>query len=249
MSLFKNLTTAGLEETEDRTGGFAAINADLYTATIKMAYHSVAKSGANAINLVFDIGSREYRETIYITNKKGENFFLNKEDKTKKVPLPGFTVVDDICLCATEQPLSEQESEDKVVKLYDHEAKKELNKTVPVLTGLLGKQVGIGVIKSLENKNVLNETTGLYEPTAETREVNSIDKVFHVPTNLTMVEVRNGVEEAVFFAGWVERNKNQIRDKRAIKDGAAGRPTSGRAASTAPVAGATTERKSLFGKK
>lgn len=254
MSLFKSFTTAGLEETEDRVGGFSSVEAGLYTATIKMAYHSVAASGANAINFVFDLGGREYRETTYITNKKGENFFLNKEDKTKKVPLPGFTVVDDICLCTTEKPLSEQDAQEKVVKIYDFDAKKELPKSVPVLVDLLGQKVGLGIIKTLENKNVKNTTTGEYEPTAETREVNSIDKVFHVPSNLTMVEVRNEVEEAVFFTGWVERNKGEIRDKRLIKDGVGGTPgrpgaPGARPAPTAPQAGEAPARKSLFGKK
>ncbi|MFR7882301.1 MAG: hypothetical protein ACLU5J_13140 [Christensenellales bacterium] len=41
-------------------------------------------------------GKKPYTETIYITNKEGKNYFLNKQDPTKKVPLPGFTLIDDL---------------------------------------------------------------------------------------------------------------------------------------------------------
>jgi hypothetical protein len=242
MGIFGNLTNEGLEEAQDRLGGFAPLETDAYDTTIKVAYAMQSAGGAHGVVLIGDIGGREYRETLWVTNRKGENF-LNKDDKTKKVPLPGFTVVDDICLATTEKPLSEQPTEDKVVNVYDADAKKEVPKSVPVLTDLIGKTVTLGIVKQLVNKS--EKQGDEYVPIADTREENVIEKVFHTPTKMTMVEARNGKTEASFFQTWLDRNKGQVRDRRTIKDGeggSAGRPG-------APQAGATGAgpKKSLFG--
>ncbi len=247
MSIFANMKTEGLEEAQDRLGGFQVFDTDAYDATIKLAYAITSAGGAHGVVLTAELpGGKEYNETIYVTNRKGENFFLNKDDKTKKVPLPGFTTMDHICLAATEQPLSAQETEEKIVKVYDSETKSQLPKSVQVLTGLLGKPVTLGILKQLENKNE-KDSAGNYQPTAETRDTNVIDKVFHTETKKTMVEALNG-QDATFYEGWVAKNKGQTRDKRSIKDGQAG--TSGRPSAGAPAAGAPAtgnKPKSLFG--
>lgn len=242
MALFNNLKSDGLEESQDRLGGFTPLESGIYTGTIKAAYAGHSQNGAMSVTVLADFGGKEYRETFYITNKKGENFFLNKDDKTKKVPLPGFTVVDDICLIVTGKPLAEQETEEKVINLYDYELKKEVPKSVPMMTELLGQKISLGILKQIENKQA-KDNTGEYQPTAETREVNLVDKVFHPELKLTVAEARNGQEEAKFYAAWEERNKGQTRDKRTIKDGAGGNAGSPpkAAAGTAPA------RKSLFG--
>lgn len=253
MSLFGNLKSEGLEQSEDRLGGnFGPVESDIYKAVIKAAYAGQAGSGARSVSFIFDLGGREFRPTIYITNKRGENFFINKQDQSKKVPLPGFTTVDDICLVATGKPLAEQDAEEKVVKLYDPELKKEAPKSVPMLIELVGKEVSLAVLKLLVNKNVKNDTTGEYEPTAETREENNIEKVFDTDSQMTVNEARQGAEKPAFWDGWLERNKGKTRDKRTLKDGETGNvgaPKSSRAATGTPPQAANTERKSLFGKK
>lgn len=249
MSMFKNMTNNGLEETQDRLGGFQPLATDIYTGVLKLAYATTASSGAQAINFVFETQGKEYRETVYITNKKGENFFLNKDDKTKKVPLPGFVIADDICLCATEKPLSEQEVEEKVVKLYDFEAKKELPKSVPVLVELIGKTVSLGIVQELHNKTKKNDSTGEYEPIEEEVTKNVIEKVFHTESKFTMVEVRNGAETAAFWDAWVERNKGSVKDKRDLKNGKPGAPGKPAPAGSGQTATPAAARKSLFGAK
>lgn len=249
MSLFGNLSKKGLEESQDRVGGFGPVETDYYAAVIKQAYVTTAQSGARAVNFEFTLpGGKPLRNTVYVTDKAGKNYFLNKDDNTKKVPLPGFTVVDDICLCTVEKDLAEVDIEEKVVKIYDYEQKKELPTTVPVLVELLGKTVGLGVLKITENKSKKNEGSGEYELIAETREINEIDKVFHDESGFTVVEVRAGLETPTFRDGWIERNKGKTRDKRKLKDGQTGAPSSsGKAAPVAAASGG--ERKSLFGKK
>jgi hypothetical protein len=249
-TLFGNLSTTGLEEAQDRLGGnFGAVESDIYDFVVTQFYAGKSAKGANFIQLIAKDGDREYREQIYFTNKDGQNYFLNKDDKTKKVPLPGFTTVNDICLITTGKELHELEFEDKMVKVYDADLKKEAPKSVPVAIEVIGKHVKLGVIKTLENKSVKNDSTGDYEPTAETREVNSTDKVFHPELNLTVVEAKAEATVANFYGGWLERNKGKTRDKRVIKDGeagVAGAPPKGRMAP--PPSAAAAPRKSLFGK-
>jgi hypothetical protein len=246
MSLFSGMTNDGLEETEDRLGGYSVYASDIYNATVKMAYAGKSASGANFISFEFDLGSgRNYREVAYFTNKKGENFWIN--ETKKKIPLPGFSLVDDICLLTTEEPLAAQVTEDKMVKVYDADAKKEMPKSVPVLINLLGKPISLGVLKQLEDKTA-KSSSGEYLPTGETRETNAIDKAFHTDTKLTVVEARLGKDAGEFWDKWLEKNKDAVRDRRSKNGGATGAP--GRPTGGPPQSGgAAVERKSLFGKK
>lgn len=242
MSLFKNLTSDNLEQTEDRLGGSYLHEAGIHIAKIKSAYAGKSAKGAMFIGLSVDINGKEFREDIYITNRNGENFFLNKTDTTKKVPLPGFTIIDDICLIATGKPLSEQDTEEKVIKAYDADAGKEVNKSVDMLVDLLGQEVALGILKVLENKT--KKEGDEYVVTDEERTYNTIDKVFHPTQKITVNEARNGQTEAMFWTAWADRNTGQVRDKRAKKAGE--RPArNGGSASSSDNKPAT---KSLFGK-
>jgi hypothetical protein len=248
MSLFGKLTSEGLEKSQDRLGGFSPLDSGVYIAKIKALYAGQSAGGAMSITLLAELqNGKEYRETVYVTNKEGKNFFLNKDDRTKKVPLPGFTVADDLCLIATGKPLAEQDTEEKVINVYDYETKKELPKSVPMIVEAIGQEVSLGIIKQVVNKNVKQGTE--YVATAETREENFIDKVFHPTLRLSVAEARNGQDEPKFQEAWIARNKDQVRDKRTIKDGEAGAASNGRPpkAGAAPVAGVQTARKSLFG--
>lgn len=247
-NLFGNLTTSGLEESEDRLGGgFKPLNTDIYNVKVKVLYAGQADSGAKNCTVVAILpDGKEYRETIYITNKKGENFFLNKDDQTKKVPLPGFTTIDDICLAATGFPLAEQPFEEKVLKIYDFEQKKEVPTKVMVAVEVCDKEVSLAIQHVLEDKTKKNDQTGEYEATGETRELNQIAKVFHTESRVTMAEARSG-QDAAFWDSWLERNKDKPYDKR---KGAA--PGAGKPAGKPPTAGGAGApaggRKSLFGK-
>ena len=242
MSLFNKLTSDGLEESQDRLGGFSPFDSDIYIGTIKVAYAGTSSGGATSVSVVVDADGKEYRETFYVTNKKGENFFISQDKK--KVPLPGFTVVDDICLIASGKPLANQETEETVINLYDFDAKKELPKSVPMLTDLVGQKIALGILKQLENKNAKN-AAGEYEPTEETRETNVVDKVFHPEMKLTVAEARNGKEDPEFWDKWVEKNKGTVRDKTEKKAGGnAGAPPK-----PAAAGGTAAPRQSLFGKK
>lgn len=221
MGLFDKLTTEGLEETQDRLGGSRILESDIYPAQIKMAYAGKSAGGAHNITLILKLeNGNEYRETHYITNKQGENFFRNRQDESKKIPLPGFTIIDDLCLVTTEKPLAQQDTEEKVVNIYDFDQKKEVPTSVQMLTDLIGKLAYFAITKDIENKN--EKSGDQYVPTAETREVNTTQKVFHHPSKMTVVEARSGAKEPEFYGAWVEKHQGKDRDRRTLKDGPAG---------------------------
>lgn len=234
MSIFSNLSSKGLETQADTLGGFSPLESGAYEAEIKALYVTTSASGAMALNLVAGIDNREYRETIYITNKNKENFFVSKQTG-KKVPLPGFTTINDLCLCAIGKELCELETETKVVKVYDYETKQEMPKEVPMVVDVLGSKVCLGILKEVVDKNVKSGDD--YVPSGETREQNTINKVFHAETHMTVNEAKSGKQEASFYEKWVQKHAGKTVNKAKGAGGTAGAPK--KAAPAAP-------KKSLF---
>ena len=248
MSLFGNLKSDGLEENQDRLGGFSVLDTDVYAGKVKVAYAGQSKEGARNVTLILDLGGQEHRETIYITTKKGDNFYVKDG---KKIALPGFTTIDDLCQVTTDKVLAEQNAEEKIVNVYDPDAKKEMPKSVPVLTDLTGKDVLVAIQRSTVDKTQKNDA-GEYVPTGESRDENTIEKVFHPSFRCTVVEAKKAAAdgkapEAGFITSWVERNKGKTRDKRQNKGGdvKSGRP--GANSNGPPQSGQGAARKSLFG--
>lgn len=199
--MFNDLKNDGLIEQEDRVGGGSfSVPSNIYLATIKMAYGGVSKAGAKFVRFIFDLDGKEFSETLYVTNKDGKNWYLDKNNG--KAPLPGFTHVENICMMANETPLSEQDMDTKIVKAYDPEAGKETNQEVPALVDLIGKKVALGILLQIEDK---------YNAPGETREVNRISAVFHADTKQTLNEAKGG-KDATFWDKWLEANEGKTRD-------------------------------------
>lgn len=75
-----------------------------------------------------------------------------------------------------------------------------------MLMDMVGKQVRLAISLNLVDKTAKNDNTGKYEPTGETKEENSITKVFHPVSNKTVPEVKAG-QEASFHDAWLEKIK------------------------------------------
>ena len=235
MSIFSTLSTENLEQAKDTLGGgYSPLESGSYDAKITAAYVTMSAKDAMAINLVCDIDGREYREQLWITNSKGENFFINKKTHSK-VPLPGFTIVNDICLCTVGQELKELDTTPRVFKIYDYDAKQEMPKEVPTIIDIMGKEITLGILKQIVDKNVKNDA-GEYVPSGETREENVIDKVFHYETKMTVSEAKDGRKEAAFHGKWVAKNTGNTRNKAKGAEKAEGTPVAPKKAT-----------KSLFG--
>ncbi|WP_290870406.1 hypothetical protein [Aquabacterium sp.] len=279
MGIFSGLSTEGLEKNEDRVGGGSWVrDTDIVEFTIKALYAGKSTS-SNAQSVTFigvDADGKEYRETFWITSGAGLNYYMakdkDKKETGKRNPLPGFAIVNDICMVASDKPLNEQDTEEKTFKVYDPDAKQELPKAVPMLVECIGKKVALAIYRVKENKTQKNQTTGAYEAIAEEREVNVAEKAMFPQFRCTVREAEQALENggsvaasgdailnaqgedvAVFWPTWLEAHKGKIRDKRTIKDGAGGqqgRP--GRSAGAPPSSSggnnAGGERKSLFNK-
>lgn len=219
MSLLANLKTDDTIQDDKDTlgGGYRALDSDIYTGTIKYAYLQKSQSSKSlAINLSVDIDGVEFKETLRISNRNGENFY---EKNGKKNYLPSFTTANSIALFACQKELADLDTEPKVLNLYSWEHQKEVPTEVPCITALHGKTVTLGIIKEIRPKQVKN-SQGDYVDTDETKEVNTISKVFHPENHKTVAECKAKADKAQFYEVWLDKYKgyvNEIAPKTANK--------------------------------
>lgn len=229
--MFGNMTTEGFEEETDVLGGGGhSFTSAIYDSTIKMAYAQKSRSSeAMSLVLIATIDGKEYQEAFWYTNKKGENFYVDKNDNTKKHLLPGFQQVNSLCLLATGKGLLQQNHEKKAVGIYDFKLKKEVPTEVEVFMDLLTKPITIALSQIEENKQKKNGA-GKYVNTAETRKVNEAKKFFHTETKRTLSEVRahkanpDGDHTAEFYKAWNEKYAGKLVNNVKEVEGNAGAP-------------------------
>jgi len=198
-------------------GGFLQ-DSDAKEWTIKFAYLDKSAGGAANLNLrMVDSEGKEYRETIYFTNKKGETFY---EREGKRHNLPGFNQVQAICLLAGKKELKDMTTETQAIPVYDFDAKTEVIKEMACVKELDGAKAIFAILRFIEDKKKKNESTGTYEATGETREANRIDKVFQSGTKRTVAEVIAKKETGEFLDKWLEKHQNQVIDLSKGKSGA-----------------------------
>lgn len=222
---------SSVNQEKDMVGGsYTVLDSNIYTGTVKYAYLQASKSGALGLHTAFDIDGKEYSEVFYLTTKEGKNYYTTKDGI--KNYLAGFNHADALALFTTGKPLSELDTEEKSIKLYNFEQAKEVPTSVDMITDMIGKEVKLAIIKKLEFKK--KQVNGEYVETGETREVNTIDKVFSSKDTRTTAEVR-AEKEAEFYEKWLEKNKDQVRD------------TTTKSKSTVPAKGTTSPKvSSLF---
>lgn len=202
-----------IEEDSDFIG-FQPFETDIYIATTKMIYGGKSAKGSRFLTFLGDIDGREYRETFYFTTRDGKTYY---ERDGKKRNLPGFVQANHILLVTTGKGiLDKPKFEERVVKVYDPDQKKEVNTAVPAITAAIGKQVALGIRKKIENRS--EKQGDEYVLTAETRIVNEVDKVFHPTQKVTIAEAR-AKEPATHWDKWLQRNKGVEFDMRKIKNG------------------------------
>jgi len=232
--MFENLQKdAGIkdEEPRDSLGGFI-LPTGIYPCIIDMAYMSKSQNGADAVNLVLKTqDNREIKQTIYITNREGQPYYVDKDSQEKRY-LPGYNQVNSICDLAAGQDIGTvaTAAEEKTIKVYDFDAKKELPKSMPVLTALLGKKIVIGLLNVKENKNV-KDGAGNWVAGSETRNINEINKAFN-EVGLTQAEIKAQSTTPEFLNKWKEKYGDKEIDKSSAVAGA----TAGAPGQAVPVA-------------
>lgn len=219
--LFENITTEGLEELE--FSGYSPLESGAYEAIVKMAYVTTSERGAQAVNIIANIGKREYRETLWVTNAKGENFYLDKQNGAKR-PMAGYTIANNLTQICLGVPLKGIAGVERAVKIYSKEAKAEVPTTVMAIDGLFDIPVTLGILKEIHDKTT-DDGNGKYVPTGDTREVNVINQVFSAETHQTAAEIEKKAE-ATAYDRWVAYNtgKTRNRSKGAANAGKQGAP-------------------------
>lgn len=234
MSL-KNLSTdSSIADEKDSVGGGGVLASGLYPSKVTLAY--MTKAASEAVGIVIHAKTsegRDIRSTQWVTSGKakgGKNFY---EKDGQKHYLPGFLLCQSLALLTVGKELSElDDPEEKVVNLYNFDAKAEVPTKVQVLTELIGKEVLIGLIKQTVDKNVKTEAG--YVPSGETRDENEIDKFFRASDRKTTAEIRAQAPEAVFVDTWNEKWAGQVRNKATKTAGTAGAPKAAAPGSNKP---------------
>ena len=240
MGLLKGIKgTNKVEQTveDDRLGGQQLFNSDVYLATIKGAYLDKSSGGSLGAFLSFEIDGKQLRYTQYLTNKKGENFYTKDG---KNFMMMGYLAIDALMQLVAECPLEDAVTEDKIVKIWDNDLKKEVPQTREVFVDLLDKQVKVAVLRQIVDVTKKGDD-GKYHPNGETKEENECVKFFHAETDQTLKEAMEGIEGGVFMQSWIEKFKDQIPNK--------AKGTQGGAVGNKPQAAGGERKPSLFNKK
>lgn len=245
MGLMSNLKTKdNIATDEDRIGGGGALlDTNCYAGTIKHAYISVADSGAMAINLQVEVEGQTHNQTEYMTSgeaKGCKNTYTDQAGKEKY--LPGFIFANSLSLLGTGNEIAELEPEEKVIKLYNYEEKKELPTKVQMLMDLVGIDVKFLMEKQVVDKQVKNDA-GKYVNSGETREQNKIVKFVRPRDNMTVTEIQEEAEEALHVETWLEKFAGEVINR------AKGADSTGAKSGAPSKAGASEKKtsvKSLF---
>ena len=215
----------------DSVGGFSPFEADVVSMTVAMAYLDISKpnpktgglGGSHNVNLIFkDADGKELRCTEYFTGgkAKGQHPYYIHKKTGKKIALPGYSKVNDLCISATGKTFAEQEAEEKSVEIYDKDSQGKVLKKRQAITSLIGSKVDVGILLTKEDKRE-DDGTGTYVPTGEFRQANEADKFFNCDTNLTATEVASNVKlvaagkdpkPAKFIGTWLKKNQGQVKD-------------------------------------
>jgi len=213
MSLLQGLNvTTDINAETDYAGTGGIWESGIYNTQVKMAYLHVAKSGALGVVLVLEnAAGKQMKTTQYVKSrdeKGNKNYYQRKGEKHY---LPGFNIINNLCLLTVGKNLSEMIPETKVVPIYDITAKKEVPQEVEVLAELLGQDCITGVIKKISNKQTKN-ASGAYVKINEQREEHEVDKIFRASDRLSTVEILAGATTAAYIDVWKKANDGNTRD-------------------------------------
>lgn len=251
MSLLKNLKTdSSIAAEKDTLGGGGVFDSGYYNFIVTMAYLQESSGGALGLFLTLKdkASGRELRNSQYLTGGRDKGQKNYYEDKNgEKQYLPGFLIGNSLAMLTTGKEISDLDTEEKVVSIYNFDARADVPTKVPVLVDLLGKEINAGVLRVTEDKTKKGDD-GKYYPTGETRDVNELDKFFCAREgyeHFTTAEIKAKATEPEFYKAWTEKNAGKTRVKTSKQGGTAGAP--GKPAGAAAPAGGGKPASSLFG--
>lgn len=237
-NIFANKKPAAKVEVEDDfIGGGGVLDTDIYEGVIKYAYiGKAANSDAQNVTVSVTIGNREITKSIWMTNRKGDVTYKDKKTGEEK-NLPGYNQINGLCMLLCSKEVGDMDVEEKTLNLYDYESKKEVPQAVQCFTELHGMSLQVAIQKQIVDKTEKNKSTGDYEPTGETREVNEFIKFFPEDRLVTISEVAHFVkslggefdeilaegqiskaiskmeEDGNYASTWLEKNRGEVYDR------------------------------------
>lgn len=218
MSLLKRVkrTTAAPTEERDVLGGRKVFETNVYSLEIKQAFIFVNSNGSTGCRIdgKFEDG-QDYSNTLWIADRKGNNYYIDKKDKSQKL-LPAYIMLNTILQLVAEKSIDDPDSletSEKVVKMG------ETNQSVEVLDDLTGAVILIALEKQRKNKTVkgtLPDGKEGYVPTNEIIFENELVKVFcgsEDAYGFTLNELLADAAEPEFMSKWLEKNKDKEIDR------------------------------------
>ena len=185
----------------------------VYPVTVDMAYLLEGPSGSQQLMVHFkentiDQFTLKHKFILTSGHAKGQkNYYMDQEKK--KHLLPGMDTVMQMCQLATDKQLAELDVQNKMVPIYDFDARTEVPTSVPVVMDLLGSKLQIGILKITQNKRV--NRNGSWEEGPDKQEINEVDKVFD-EDGRSLVEHKTKTDPE-FIERWKERNEGRTVNK------------------------------------
>ena len=234
-NIFANKKPASKRQVEeDYVGGGGVLDTDIYSGTIKYAYiGKAANSDARNMTLAVTVNGNDITKSIWMTNRDGDVTYKDKKSGDQ-VNLPAYNQVNALCMLLVSKEIGDMEVEEKTLKLYDYESKKEINQQVQCFEELHGLELQVAIQKQTIDKTEKDESTGSYEPTGETRDVNEFIKFFPADVPVTLGEIAQKIsslggdfddvladgdmgkavgsmteEDGVWATKWLEKNRGE----------------------------------------
>jgi len=201
-------------ESDSVGSNFSVLESGVYELLIESVHLTESQGGATGLVLNAKANDRHYSETFWIKSGRAKGcipYYINKKTG-KKIPLPGYTMANHLTLLTVNKPIHEVSTQEKMIKQYDYELKKEVPVKVEMLTELCGKTILAGIIKQIVDKSIKTDS-GAYEPTGETREENVVDQLFNSSSELSVKEIQSKVDTPEFIEKWKSKWSGKTRDR------------------------------------
>ena len=214
-NIFDNVAKSDIEvEVEVLRGGSKKVTeSGAYLAEITMARDTQKAGAARWINLDFELeDGRSISHRWWYANKDDNMTYVNKEGK--ELNYGGANEIFRFSELLTGDKYGFGEVEDKIVPVYDFNARAEVDTPSKVMTNIIGKPVMILIRKTLEDKNDKD-----YNPTTEVRSFMDFVGFVDAVDSKTAAEKKAG-KDAGFYAKFLEAvAKDPIVDNRDLSAG------------------------------
>ena len=244
------------KKTQENTDqvGFVPTVSNIYKAKVEKAFSGTSEGGAHFLQVEFKLenGSTARAKEYFTSGKaKGVKTFYEKDGL--EYELPGFNWVNNLSLLTAGEPVLETDWQEKKVKVYDFDKRKDVKQLKKVPVDIVGASLYIGVklthqdipAKDGNGSNMYKDNKAV--PSGKFRTVLVIDKMFDVENKATVVEITSN-KEPIFHEKWMASCFEKEYDETKHKIASNGSDNSTKSEKKGDD-GSSSDTKSLFKKK